>query len=51
MFQKQYFELTKLGGHKQSLGGGTAPLAPRSDGTVLMPLNLISHLFRAIWKH
>ena len=30
MFQKQYFELSEMGGggHKQLLGGGTAPVAP-----------------------
>ena len=28
MLQKQYFEKTKMGGHKQLLGGGTAPLVP-----------------------
>ena len=32
MFQKQYFELTKMGGHKKPLGG-TPPWLPRSDGT------------------
>ena len=33
MFQKQYFELTKMGGHLQLLGGERPPWPPRSDGT------------------
>ena len=33
IFQKEYFESAKIGGHKQPLGGHAPPLPPRSDGT------------------
>ena len=32
MFQKQYFELSEMGGAQTVVRGGTAPVAPRSNG-------------------
>ena len=38
MFQKQYFQHTKMGGAQASVRGGAR--APRSDGTGVIPAQL-----------
>ena len=44
IFQKQYFEQTKMGGHKQTLGAGMAPPPPVAMALMYLQFSKLAQL-------